>query len=167
MIGFNHILLAFDGSEYSVRALKTAEHMAKLSNARLTVVYVHDSSLDSSLRPGITRVQDQGVMHTEIGSIPVPTIDPARTDMEQRHYEDNTPDTILSDAKLRLSNLRDATFEVLEGKPSEEIAKLATKENIDLIIMGNRGISGIKKFVMGSVSKKVMDEAECPVLVIK
>ncbi|WP_010096626.1 universal stress protein [Ornithinibacillus scapharcae] len=167
MIGFKHILLAFDGSEYSVRALQTAEHIAKLSKAKLTVAYVHEPNLDTSFRPALTRVQDQGVMHTEIGTIPVPSTEPARNDLEQTHYEDNTPDHILSDAKLRLSNLDEVIYEVLAGKPSEEIAKLAKEEDMDLIIMGNRGISGFKKFVMGSVSRKVMDEAECPVLVIK
>lgn len=167
MIGFNHILLAFDGSQYSVRALKTAEHVAKLSKAKLTVAYVHEPTLDSSITHGTTPYRDHAVVHTDIGVIPVPSTEPFRTDMEQSHYEDNTPDNIVSDAKLRLSNLDNVAYEVLEGKPSEEIVKHAKDEDVDLIIVGNRGISGIKKFVMGSVSKKVLDEAECPVLVIK
>ncbi|MDY0409746.1 universal stress protein [Paracerasibacillus soli] len=56
---------------------------------------------------------------------------------------------------------------MLTGKPANEITDFAKGKDIDLIIIGNRGLNGIKEFVLGSVSKKVVDEATCPVLVVK
>lgn len=57
--------------------------------------------------------------------------------------------------------------EFLRGRPYEEIIKLAKKENFDLIVMGNRGFSKIKRFFVGSVTQRVISEAPCPVLVVQ
>jgi len=56
--------------------------------------------------------------------------------------------------------------EVLFGEPYENILEIAEKEKVDLIVMGNRGFSKIKRFFIGSVAQKVISEAPCPVLVI-
>ena len=56
--------------------------------------------------------------------------------------------------------------EVLIGEPYEKILETAEKEKTDLIVMGNRGFSKIKRFFIGSVAQKVISEAPCPVLVI-
>mgnify|MGYP000944868038 CR=1 FL=1 len=57
--------------------------------------------------------------------------------------------------------------EVLIGEPFEKIVEAAKNGNYDLIIMGNRGFSKIKRFFVGSVTQRVISEAPCPVLVIK
>lgn len=56
--------------------------------------------------------------------------------------------------------------EVLFGEPYEKILEIAEKEKIDLIVMGKRGYSKIKRFFIGSVAQRVISEAPCPVLVI-
>lgn len=56
--------------------------------------------------------------------------------------------------------------EVLFGEPYEKILEIAEKEKADLIVMGNRGFSKIKRFFIGSVAQRVISEAPCPVLVI-
>ena len=52
------------------------------------------------------------------------------------------------------------------GEIYEKILDIAKDENFDLIVMGNRGFSKIKRFFVGSVTQKVISEAPCPVLVI-
>jgi len=57
--------------------------------------------------------------------------------------------------------------QVLIGDPSDEIIKFANDEKIDLIIMGTTGLGGIKKFVFGSVARKVSEKAPCPVMLVR
>ena len=56
--------------------------------------------------------------------------------------------------------------EVLFGEPYRVILETAEKEGFNLVIMGNRGFSKIKRFFIGSVAERVISEATCPVLVI-
>jgi nucleotide-binding universal stress UspA family protein len=56
---------------------------------------------------------------------------------------------------------------LLEGRPSEKIVEEAKAEGIDAIIMGSRGLGGIKEFFLGSASHRVADQAPCPVLIVK
>jgi nucleotide-binding universal stress UspA family protein len=57
--------------------------------------------------------------------------------------------------------------EVLIGDPSNEILQFANDEKVDLIIIGTTGLSGIKKFVFGSVARKVSEKAKCPVMLVR
>ena len=57
--------------------------------------------------------------------------------------------------------------EVLVGDPFDKIVDTAKSGNYDLIIMGNRGFSKMKRFFIGSVTQKVISESPCPVLVVK
>jgi nucleotide-binding universal stress UspA family protein len=56
--------------------------------------------------------------------------------------------------------------EVLFGEPYQMIVDKAKEDKADLIVMGNRGFSKIKRFFVGSVTQRVISEAPCPVLVI-
>lgn len=56
---------------------------------------------------------------------------------------------------------------VEEGRPAQVIAEMAKKENYDLIIMGNRGYSKLEQWMLGSVSKEIVNISQKPVLVIK
>jgi len=56
---------------------------------------------------------------------------------------------------------------VKEGNPGEEILSVLNKEDVDLAVLGTRGISGIKRFLFGSVSDWVVQEAPCPVLIVR
>ncbi|MGE5633949.1 MAG: universal stress protein [Deltaproteobacteria bacterium] len=56
---------------------------------------------------------------------------------------------------------------VLYGNPAEEILKFSQLEKIDLIVMGNIGLKGISKIkTLGSVSRNVLENSECPVLIV-
>jgi nucleotide-binding universal stress UspA family protein len=141
-----NVLVAFDGSDDSIEALETAKDMTRLADGRLTIAYVNEPIHYTHVVPD---VYAQGEITEDI------------------MFPENTADTVLADAKVRLSNLFKTDYEVLSGKPANEIIEFAKKKGMDMIVIGNRGMSGIKKLVMGSVSKKVVDEANCPVLVVK
>ena len=53
------------------------------------------------------------------------------------------------------------------GNPAEEIMKVASKHHADLIVMGAKGLAAIDRFLLGSVSTRVVQHAHCPVLVVR
>ncbi|MCP3030025.1 universal stress protein [Halobacillus sp. A1] len=54
-----------------------------------------------------------------------------------------------------------------EGNLGHKICEYAEQHDIDLIIVGNRGLGNVKKFFLGSVSNNVAQHAKCPVLIVK
>jgi nucleotide-binding universal stress UspA family protein len=56
---------------------------------------------------------------------------------------------------------------LVTGEPSEAIIRLAEAENVDLIVMGTHGRTGLSRFLMGSVAEAVVRGAKCPVLTLK
>lgn len=60
-----------------------------------------------------------------------------------------------------------STIELVTGDPAEEIIRLANIYNADLIVIGSRGLTGMKKIVQGSVSSQVVEDANCSVFVVK
>jgi nucleotide-binding universal stress UspA family protein len=56
---------------------------------------------------------------------------------------------------------------LLEGDPAAEIVRYAQDMNMDLIVMGTHGRTGLERLLMGSVAEKVMRQATCSVLVVK
>jgi nucleotide-binding universal stress UspA family protein len=56
---------------------------------------------------------------------------------------------------------------LLDGDPAAEIVRYAQEMNMDLIVMGTHGRSGLERLLMGSVAEKVMRQATCSVLVVK
>jgi nucleotide-binding universal stress UspA family protein len=63
-------------------------------------------------------------------------------------------------AGLKVEKIREA------GYPINHIVKHASEAGYDLIIMGSRGMSGIKEVLLGSVSHGVSQHAKCPVLIV-
>lgn len=59
-----------------------------------------------------------------------------------------------------------AAFHVAEGRPAQEIVRQAESLDVDLIVMGSRGLSNLKGLVVGSVSHKVSHIAPCPVITL-
>jgi nucleotide-binding universal stress UspA family protein len=53
------------------------------------------------------------------------------------------------------------------GSPGEFIIKAAKEENVDMIIMGARGLGKLKKTILGSVSDHILNKSKVPVLIIK
>ena len=84
-------------------------------------------------------------------------------------------DDVVKTGKARLKALLGAneraalspTAHVAFGQPAEEIAEYAAQNGIDLIVLGTHGRSGLEKMWLGSVTEKVLRQAECPMLVVR
>lgn len=75
---------------------------------------------------------------------------------------------IFSRVKDELGGIEVKTsYKMLEGNPADQIINFAEKEKSDLIVMGARGLSGIKKFLLGSVADKVVHHATVPVMITR
>lgn len=72
---------------------------------------------------------------------------------------------ILRDTAERLGD-RDMPMKVLAGDPGDRIAELAASEGHDLVVVGNKGMSGAMRFLLGAVPDKVSHLAPCDVLVV-
>ena len=60
-----------------------------------------------------------------------------------------------------------ASSRVEVGSPAETIVEIAVRERFDLVIIGSRGYSRLKTLFVGSVADEVMEQASCPVLLVK
>jgi nucleotide-binding universal stress UspA family protein len=144
------ILVPIDGSKASVNAATKAVEIVKRENASIKFLTVINDDFDYSLD---NIVMSQGYINTY-----------SRQLMEVLREQgvkllDGLMDT------LDIGGLK-AEKQVFPGIPYESILTVAENDEVDLIVMGNRGFSQIKRFFLGSVAQKVIAEAPCPVLVI-
>jgi Universal stress protein UspA and related nucleotide-binding proteins len=58
------------------------------------------------------------------------------------------------------------TLKTEEGSPADAILKTVEKEDVDLVVMGTSGKHGLDRFLLGSVTEKVVRSAKCPVLAV-
>jgi nucleotide-binding universal stress UspA family protein len=141
---FNHILVAYDGSHPSAKALEKAIQFVKaVPDTRLTVAHV------INLQPFV--VADM--------TFPQP-------DGYQEHVKERG-NAILDQVKQKLGDLPHTNVVVLAGSPAEAIVDYGDNSDCDLIIMGSRGLGVIREFMVGSVSHNVLQHASIPVLIMK
>ncbi len=142
------ILVPVDGSAASRKAAEKAIEAAKEKSAELTFIYVvNNPDVMSDGQYGI-RTRD------EILNLRAFTEETGRKFLEKFVSELETGDLAVKK-------------EVVSGQPDEEIVKLANEGEFDLIVMGRRGFSKIKRFFVGSVTQRVISDAPCPVLVVQ
>lgn len=142
-----HILVPVDGSEPSRRALEKAVYLAQKCG----------SSLGSSLT--LLTVVD---MNKEINSFEqVSTGGYIPGELKEKGYKlllklmPLIPDTIHAEAVVQI------------GDPAQNIVTYSEEHPVDLIIIGNRGLSGLKKILLGSVSNYVLLRSHVPILIMK
>jgi len=61
----------------------------------------------------------------------------------------------------------DVEIHAREGDPADAILDVAEEQNADLIVVGNKGMTGAKRFLLGSVPNKVSHHAPCSVMIIR
>lgn len=142
---YSRILVAYDGSDLSKKALDMAMALAKQDERiELTVVAVSNP-------PTATSMGSYGIYNQEL-------INEIRENAEK----------ILSEVKEKIAELPNKTAAVvLEGNPGRLIVDHANQTSCDLIVMGSRGLSGIKEMFLGSTSHFVVQKANCPVFIVK
>jgi nucleotide-binding universal stress UspA family protein len=148
--GFEHILVPYDGSKYSKKAVDVAIEIAKKFDSELYLLTVVDKI--SPLPPSkimnyVDTKKLQKYLNATISKV----------------------ELILRDEILRCKeNGILADYEIIKGSPTKTILRFAKKRKIDLIVIGSAGIAGIRKImVLGSVSRKVSELASCPVLIVR
>jgi nucleotide-binding universal stress UspA family protein len=141
------ILVPIDGSAASTKAAEKGVELAKLFNSELTfihVIYIPDT-----------------VGHTKYGIY-----------MEY-DFKDMKEKMIATGAKFLDSFLEGVDLNgvavqklIVTGQPYEEILAAAEDGGFDLIVMGRRGFSKVKRFFVGSVTHRVISDSPCPVFVV-
>ena len=139
---FKHVLVPLDGSEYALRALASAEGLAKLSGARLTLLSV------------LLRPEDAGALH--VGKLDERSHDQLQAEL----------DALAEQVKAR-SGLGDVDATVVFGQPAHEITEYANANDVDLITMSTHGLGATGHYAVGSVALKVLMTAHCPVYMVR
>ncbi|MDM5326679.1 universal stress protein [Neobacillus sp. CF12] len=139
---YSRIVVAYDHSELSKKALNMALNLAKQDKQiQLNVVMVLQPTKPLPYAYGFVSYDDS--QREELNTV--------RKEIEQ----DLTP----------LPN-KTRTF-LLEGNPGQMIVEFVKQNNADFVVMGSRGLSGLKELFLGSVSHYVVQKAPCPVLIVK
>lgn len=141
------ILVAVDGSKEAEAALKEAEEIARSTGSGLHIVHaLYD-------RP----------------QAPYPH--PLAKEGWEEHLEE-AKEKARSFADKKASLIRESGGEVewagiVLGEPDKEIVRLAEELGAAMIVVGSRGLGGVRRALMGSVSDSVVRHAHCPVLVVR
>ncbi len=131
------ILVPVDGSEYADQAALKAAELAKGFDGEITVLNV---AQPFTMLLGFK------------------TADELRADAE------NTAKKTVD--KLKAEGVKSDAVGVV-GDPADEIIKVAGEGKYDLIVMGSKGLTESQRFLVGSVTQKVVEHAPCSVLVVK
>jgi nucleotide-binding universal stress UspA family protein len=144
---YKKILLPTDGSEYANKAAEHAIWIAHASGAEILVLNVIETSSLVGLPAEdlIVRIKE---MLKEEGRIALQNI----FEMAQKEKAD--------DGDLKV------TLKTKEGSPGDIILKTIDEEGIDLVVMGTSGKHGLDRFLLGSVTEKVVRSSKCPVLAV-
>jgi nucleotide-binding universal stress UspA family protein/nitrite reductase/ring-hydroxylating ferredoxin subunit len=78
-----------------------------------------------------------------------------------------TGELVLADTVESLQPQIEVRLRIEGGKPAEKILEVAAEERARLVVVGNKGMSGAARFLLGSVPQKVLEDAACDVLVIR
>jgi nucleotide-binding universal stress UspA family protein len=134
---FNHILVAIDGSTYSHRTLTTAIEVAKKFQGDIFVVHLIEHDVG---RAGVI---------------------PSETPAHATKLIDDAVKTVSAAGPSAAGQVNT----VATGHTAKAIVDIAKDKGIDLIVMGSRGLSDVQGLLLGSVTHKVMQLSEIPVLV--
>lgn len=147
MIQLKKILCPVDFSKYSLEALQYATHMVLQNNATLYLVHIVDS-----------RVYDYGgPIYGQETSVMKTAIDQSTKEQLENKLLAVVPKETKNNVKII----------ILFGVPFVEIIKTAKDNDIDLIVIGTHGRTGLAHMLIGSVAEKVVRKSPCPVLTVK
>ena len=139
-MSIDKILMAYDGSDSSRRAFRFALDVAAKFNSELHVVtVVHPPEFPDA-------VEMEAILE-------------AATDATEKEFESLRAEA--AKAGLTLET------ELATGHPAEQIVHVATEMKADLIVMGHRGKSVMERWLVGSVSKRVVSYAPCSVTIVR
>lgn len=144
---FGSIVVGTDGSETAGEAVRQATDLAKSVGAKVHLVSAYEPVSNTRLRE-------------EQQEVP--------KDLEWMVNAKEDVNATLREASDRLSEEGVAvdTF-AREGDPADAILDVAEERSADLIVVGNKGMTGAKRFLLGSVPNKVSHHAPCSVMIVR
>ena len=144
---FNRIVVGTDGSETAAEAVRQAIDLAKLSGAQLGIVSAYAPA--SSRRVQAEQQEAPADVQYEIGP---------REDVN-----------LVLDAAA--AEAKEAGVEVqthpVEADPADAILNVAEETRADLIVVGNKGMTGARRYLLGSVPNNVSHHAPCSVIIVR
>jgi len=145
---FSSIVVGTDGSETAREAVRQAVELARLAGATLEVVSAYEPVSGQ-------RLKDEAIE----------TPRDLQWSVNPREDVDATLAEVADEA--RAAGVADVRTYARQGDPADAILDVAEEQGSDLIIVGNKGMTGAKRFLLGSVPNKVSHHAPCSVLIIR
>src|SRR2546423_14779029 len=144
---FGSIVVGTDGSETAGEAVRQATDLAKAVDGRIHLVSAFEPVGSQRLREERQEAPDD-----------------VQVSVNQREDVDAT----LNEAagKIKEAGVPVDIF-ARQGDPADAILDVAEEKNADLIVVGNKGMTGAKRFLLGSVPNKVSHHAPCSVMIIR
>jgi nucleotide-binding universal stress UspA family protein len=144
---FQAIVVGTDGSETARVAVDAAVDLAKLTGARLELVSAYEPVSSQRLRAEPRQV---------------------RADVQWMVNPREDVDATLAEAADRVAQAGVSSRSwAREGDPADAILDVAEELAADLIVVGNKGMTGAKRFLLGSVPNKVSHHAPCSVMIVR
>jgi nucleotide-binding universal stress UspA family protein len=144
---FDRIVVGTDGSETANEAVRQATELAKAVGSSIDLVSAYEPVSSARLREEAQQVPK---------------------DME---WMVNPREDVDATLKAAGEQIEEAGVEVhthaREGDPADAILDVAEEQKADLIVVGNKGMTGAKRFLLGSVPNKVSHHAPCSVMIIR
>jgi nucleotide-binding universal stress UspA family protein len=145
---YGSIVVGTDGSDTAKEAVRQAAELAKAMGAQVLLVSAYEPVPESRLRHERTDVPED-----------VSWMVNPREDVQ----------AVLDDEAERITGAGVAQVETFarEGDPADAILDVAEEKNADLIVVGNKGMTGARRFLLGSVPNKVSHHAPCNVMIVR
>ena len=144
---FRSIVVGTDGSETAGEAVRQATELAKSVGGSIELVSAFEPVGNQRLREERQQVPD---------------------DMQWMVNAREDVNATLREAEEQIKEQGvEVTTHARQGDPADAILDVAEEQNADLIIVGNKGMSGAKRFLLGSVPNKVSHHAPCSVMIIR
>jgi nucleotide-binding universal stress UspA family protein len=144
---FDRIVVGTDGSDTATEAVKTAIELAKISNAKLEIVSAYEPIPQDRLKQ-------------EVEGIP--------GDIAQVINPREDVQLVLDRAAAEAKKAKvDVVTHPREGDPADAILDVAEENDADLVLVGNKGMTGARRFLLGSVPNKISHHSPCDVWIVK
>jgi nucleotide-binding universal stress UspA family protein len=143
-IDVNRILVPVDFSDHAASILEWAAHLAKEHGSAVILLHAYHLPVEFQQLEG-AYLPDDFWTHVK-----------TETEQSLARYAE----------ELRAKGIEVETL-AREGYPATVIEEEAERQNADLIVIGTRGLSGLKHLLLGSIAERVVQRAHCPVLTVK